>query len=329
MEQFEQIRRDRDREGLSIRGLAARHGVHRRAVKQALASPLPPVKRSPVGRSAPKLGEFREVIDGWLLADRTAPRKQRHTAKRIHQRLVDEFGADVAESSVRQHVRLRKRELGFAVGEVFIPQEHAPGAEAEVDWGQADVVLGGVAVKVHLFVMRASFSGAVFCQASLVESQQAFLELHVQAFEWFGGVFPKIRFDNLKSAVKKVLKGRRRVESDRFVAPRSHYLFQSQFMTPGIEGAHQNALAESFVDTFKTELIRDRVWRTRGQMELAVLEWVHWFNHHRLHESLGDVPPVEIEDAYYAQLFTSPPGSSLTSGSESGTLTKSRDSGTY
>jgi putative transposase len=68
--------------------------------------------------------------------------------------------------------------------------------------------------------------------------------------------------------------------------------------------AYDNALAESFVDSFKTELIRDRVWRTRSQMELAVLEWVHWFNHDRLHESLGDVPPVEIEDAYWAQLST-------------------------
>lgn len=247
VEQFEQIRRDRDREGLSIRGLAVRHGVHRRTVKQALASPLPPVRRAPVDRPAPKLGQFRAVIDGWLLADQGAPRKQRHTAKRIWQRLVDEHGADVAQSSVRQHVRLRKRELGLAVGEVFVPQVHAPGAEAEVDWGQAEVVLGGIAVRVHLFVMRASFSGAVFCQASLVETQQAFLELHVEAFEWFGGVFGKIRFDNLKSAVKKVLKGRRRVESDRFVALRSHYLFESQFMTPGLEGAHQKGGVEGEV----------------------------------------------------------------------------------
>jgi transposase InsO family protein len=93
--------------------------------------------------------------------------------------------------------------------------------------------------------------------------------------------------------------------------------------------AYDNALAESFVDTFKTELIRDRVWRTRGQMELAVLEWVHWFNHDRLHESLGDVPPVEVEDAYWAQLSTSPSGSSLLGGSGSGTLIKNRDSATY
>ena len=89
------------------------------------------------------------------------------------------------------------------------------------------------------------------------------------------------------------------------------------------------AMAESFVDSFKTELIRDRVWRTRAQMELAVLEWVHWFNHDRPHESLGDVPPVEVEDAYCNRLPTSPPGSSLLSGSGSSTLIKNRDSETY
>ncbi len=151
VEQFEQIRRDRDREGLSIRGLAVRHGVHRRAVRQALASPVPPAKRSPVGRPAPRLGPYRAVIDCWLEADRVAPRKQRHTAKRIHQRLVDEHGADVAETTVRQYVRGRKRAMGWPIGDVFVPQVHAPGMEAEVDWGEALVVLAGVATTVHLF----------------------------------------------------------------------------------------------------------------------------------------------------------------------------------
>ena len=247
MEQFEQIRRDRDREGLSIRALAERHGVHRRAVRAALSSPLVAPKRAPVSRPAPKLGAYRAVIDAWLEADRVAPRKQRHTAKRIHRRLVDEHGAEVAEVTVRQYVRARKRQLGWPVGDVFVPQVHAPGKEAEVDWGQAEVVLAGIATTVHVFVMRASFSGAAFCQASLVETQQAFLELHVQAFGWFGGVYPTIRYDNLKSAVKKVLKGRRRVESDRFVALRSHYLFASQFTTPGLEGAHEKGGVEGEV----------------------------------------------------------------------------------
>jgi transposase len=251
VELFEQIRRDRDREGLSIRALAARYGVHRRAVRQALASALPPAKRAPSHRPAPKLGAYRALIDEWLEADRVAPRKQRHTAKRIWRRLVDEHGVDVAETTVRDYVRARKRAMGWPVADVFVPQVHAPGAGAEVDWGEARVVLAGVSTRVRLFVMRASFSGAAFCQASLVETQQAFLELHVQAFGWFGGVFARIRFDNLTSAVRQVLKGRRRVESDRFVALRSHYLFESQFTTPGIEGAHEKGGVEGEVGRFR------------------------------------------------------------------------------
>src|SRR5665648_973524 len=96
VELFEQIRRDRDREGLSIRALAARHGVHRRAVRAALVSPVPLAKRSPSSRPAPKLGGYRALVDAWLEGDRAASGKQRHTAKRIHRRLVDEHGADVA-----------------------------------------------------------------------------------------------------------------------------------------------------------------------------------------------------------------------------------------
>lgn len=251
MELFEQIRRDRDREGLSIRALAERHGVHRRAVRQALVSPVPPAKRSPLCRPAPKLGAYRALIDAWLEADREAPRKQHHTAKRIWSRLVDEHGADVAETTVREYVRQRKRAMGWPVGEVFIPQTHAPGVGAEVDWGEAQVDLAGARTKVQLFLMRASFSGASFCQASLVGTQQAFLELHVEAFDWFGGVFEEIRFDNLTSAVKQVLRGRRRVETDRFVALRSHYLFESQFTTPGIVGAHEKGGVEGEVGRFR------------------------------------------------------------------------------
>src|SRR5436190_6186400 len=94
VELFEQIRRDCEREALSIRELGRRHGVHRRAVRQALAAALSPPRKLPVGRPAPKLGAYRPVIDEWLVADREAPRKQRHTAKRIWERLVSEHGAE-------------------------------------------------------------------------------------------------------------------------------------------------------------------------------------------------------------------------------------------
>lgn len=250
VEQFEQIRRDHAREGLSIRELAKRHGVHRRAVRQALESAIPPPKRAPESRPAPKLGPYRAIIDGWLEADRSAPRKQRHTDRRIWQRLVEEHGARVSERQVSRYVHGKRRELGL-VGEVFVPLVSDAGVEGEVDWGQATVVLRGEETVVHLFEMRACFSGAGFVMAFRDETQQAFLEGHVRGLEWHGGVFDVIRYDNLKSAVTRVLKGRRRVESDRFVALRSHYRFESAFCLPGVKGAHEKGGVEQEIGRFR------------------------------------------------------------------------------
>jgi transposase len=174
VELFEAIRRDRDREGLSLHALARRHGVHRRTVRQALGSAVPPERKRPVGRPAPKLGEYRELIDGWLIADRDAPRKQRHTAHRVWQRLRAEHGVEVSERQVRRYVRERRRLLGEPVDEVFVPLVHEPGVEAEVDWGRAEVLIAGVATEVFLFLMRACFSGACFVAAFPRETQQAF-----------------------------------------------------------------------------------------------------------------------------------------------------------
>lgn len=247
---FEQIRRDREFGGLSLRALAERYHVHRRTVRQALVSAVPPVRKRVEGRAAPALGGHREWIDRVLLADREAPRKQRHTARRIWRRLVDERGASVSERTVREYVARRRRELGEPAG-VFVPQAHQPGVEAEVDWGEAEVDVAGERLVVQLFLMRACFSGAVFCVAFRRCTQQAFLEAHVEALKFFGGVFARVRYDNLASAVKHVLKGRRRVEADRFVALRSHYLFESVFTTPGIQGAHEKGGVEGEVGRFR------------------------------------------------------------------------------
>ena len=160
VELFEQIRRDREFAGVSTHALARKYGVHRRTVRQALESPVPPARKRPEGRSAPKLGEWRELIDSWLIADRAAPRKQRHTAKRIHERLLDEHGVEVSERQVRRYVRERRQQLGELVDEVFVPLCSEPAAEAEVDWGEALVVIAGVPTKVYLFLMRSCFSGA-------------------------------------------------------------------------------------------------------------------------------------------------------------------------
>ena len=148
---------------------------------------------------------------------------------------------------MREYVRRRRRELGEPVDEVFVPQVHEPGVEAEVDWGEAVVEIAGQRRTVYLFLMRACYSGAAFVIAFERQTQQAFLEAHVEAFRFFGGIFAPIRYDNLRAAVKQVLRGRRRVEQDRFVALRSHYLYESVFTRAGREGAHEKGGVEGEV----------------------------------------------------------------------------------
>jgi transposase len=249
---FEQIRRAHERDGASIRELARRFGVHRRDVRAALASPVPPARKVPaVPRPAPKLDEWKPLIDRWLVEDEEAPRKQRHTARRVWQRLVLEHGADIGESTVRRYVKAVKDAQVTPLVEVAIVQEHELGAEAEVDFGAVHVWLGGELVSVALFVMRLSASGKSFARAYLNEAQEVFLDGHVRAFDHFGGTPGRVRYDNLKAAVVKVLKGRDRDESERFIAMRSHYGFDSFFCIPGIDGAHEKGGVEGEVGRFR------------------------------------------------------------------------------
>ena len=251
VELFEQIRRDRRREHLSIRELAERHRVHRRTVRQALASSVPPTRQAYAVRGKPAIGPWTGVIDGWLVADQEAPRKQRHTARRVWQRLIAEHGAVVSETTVSRYVGRRRLELGLSPVEVAVPQTHLPGAEAEVDFGEFQALIAGVVVKLWMFVMRLSCSGRAFHVAFATQAQEAFLEGHVLAFNHFGGVPGRIRYDNLKPAVTRVLKGRDRVESERFTAMRSQYGFDSFFCIPGVEGAHEKGGVEGEIGRFR------------------------------------------------------------------------------
>ena len=229
VELFEQLRREYEFGVGTISGVASKFGVHRRQVRQALESCVPPPPAVLV-RPRPSLDPVKAYIEAILEADKTAPRKQRHTAHRIWVRLRQEMPEHpVAESTVRAHVRERKWALGLAGKETCIPQDYAWGEEAQVDWYEAYVLLGGERVKVQIFSMRSMKSGGAYHRAYLHATQQAFFEAHEHAFAYFGGVFHLLRYDNLASAVTRVLRGHTRDEHTRFIAFRSHWQFRAEF----------------------------------------------------------------------------------------------------
>lgn len=233
VELFDQIRREFEFGCGTVVGVSRKLGVHRRTVRQAIASAIPPDRKRPV-RARPQLEPVRAFIDGVLEADLRAPRKQRHTAHRIFVRLRELFpDCSVAERTVREYVHDRKRTLGLLGRDVMIPQSYAWGVEAQVDWYEASIVVDGEPSTAQVFVMRSMASGGAFHRSYSHATQQAFLEAHELAFQYFGGVFARLRYDNLSSAVKRILRGSKREQNERFATFRSHWQFEASFCTPG------------------------------------------------------------------------------------------------
>lgn len=249
VELFEQLRRDYEFGLGTVSGVARKYGVHRRMVRQALQDAVPP-DRKQADRERPVLSPVTSFIEEILASDQRMPRKQRHTARRIWRRIQVEMpDHQVAESTIRQYVRRWKKQMGMTGLATCVPQSYSPGQEAQIDWYESWAELGGEQVKLQVFSMRSMFSGAAFHRAYLRATQQAFLEAHELAFDYFGGVFRTCRYDNLKAAVKKIFRGYRREETERFIAFRSHWRFASEFCTPA-EG-HEKGGVEGEVGYFR------------------------------------------------------------------------------
>ena len=240
-EKFEAIRRERRLDPqASGRTLAAKFKVSRRTVAAALASPVPPMRRKPAPRRS-VLEPAMEWVDAMLREDLSAPRKQKHTAERIHHRLLTEYGFDQASySTVCNYVRGRRLEIAAEAKEGrrhlvgTVPQQHLPGEEAEVDFAEAWVVLAGTLTKCHLFTLRLSYSGKAVHRLYVTQAQEAFLEGHAEAFSALGGVPTRhIRYDNLKPAVTQVCFGRNRIESGRWATFRAWAGFERSTACPG------------------------------------------------------------------------------------------------
>ena len=232
MDQYELMRTAHRVYGKSIRQIARETGHHRKTVKQAILGAEPQYRRKKQIRK-PVMDAVSSIVDQWLQSDQLRPRKQRHTGRRIYHRLVAEYHFEGCESTVVHWVSARKKALGIDKAEAMIPLCPSIGKEAEVDWGEARVMMGGREQTVKLFCMRSRYSGKSFVKAYPCERQEMFFDGHIHAFTYFGGVYPTLVYDNLTSAVKKVLVGKKRIEQESFVSFRAYYTFEARYCNPG------------------------------------------------------------------------------------------------
>jgi transposase len=228
MELWAEIRRRVLNNELSKRAACIEYDLHWDTLKKILEHVEPPGYRHQQPRSKPKISPFLPIIHQILEADRRAPRKQRHSAKRIFDRLREEHGYLGGYTIVKDAVRQWKQ-YGQ---EVFLPLTHPPG-QAQVDFGFAEAIIDHQMSKVALFVMTLPYSDALFIQAFPRECSESFLEGHKRAFIFFGAVPRRISYDNSKVAVAKITGSRQRQVTREFLRLKSHYLFEDHFCLVG------------------------------------------------------------------------------------------------
>ena len=281
VELYARVRRAVLVEGMSRRAAAQEFGLARKTVGKMLEYSLPPgyQRRKPIKR--PKLGPWQGVIDAILEDDKQRPRKQRHTAKRIFERLRAEHAYMGGYTIVKDYVRSSK----IGGQEMFVPLTHAPG-EAQADFGEALVVIAGVEQKAHFMAFDLPHSDDCFVQAFPAETTEAFLEGHVRAFEYFGGVPARILYDNTTLAVVRILGDGERNKTLAFSELQSHYLFAEKFGRPAkgndkgkvenlVGYARRNFMVpipraaswEALSDQFVCDTMARRAQRLRGHAE--------------------------------------------------------------
>ncbi len=228
MELYARVRRAVVVDKMSEREAARQFGLARETVRKMMRYSIPPGYRRQQPARRPKLDAWTGIIDQLLEQDKAQAKKQRHTAKRIFERLRDEHAFPGGYTIVKDYVRLRK----LSQREMFVPLVHPPG-DAQADFGEAQVVIAGVERKAHYLVVDLPQSDDCFVMAFPAETTEAFLEGHNHAFGYFGGVPRTILYDNTKLAVAQILGDGTRSKTQAFSELQSHYLFAEKFGRPG------------------------------------------------------------------------------------------------
>jgi transposase len=228
VELYRKVRHAYFRQGMSKRAIARHFGISRDSVDKMIVYSVPPGYRRTAPVKRPKLDGFSELIDQWLREDADRPRKQRHTAKRVLDRLRDEHGFSGGYTIVKAYMREHQRRSR----EVFVPLDHRPG-HAQADFGEALVVIGGVEQKAHCFAFDLPHSDASYVRAYPAATAEAWMDGHVHAFAFFGGVPLSVLYDNDRCLVARILPDGTRKRARLFSELLSHYVIQDRYGRPG------------------------------------------------------------------------------------------------
>ncbi len=228
------IRRWHFREGMPIREIARRTGLSRNTVRKYLAGqvvePAYPARKSPSN-----LDDYGETLTNWLFRESRRHRKQRRTVKQLYRDLVSigyTGSYDRVAAFARQWRRTQDESKRLSARNVYVPLQFAPGEAFQFDWSEDWVRVNGVSTKLQVAHFKLCYSRAFFMRAYLTQSHEMLFDAHYHAFRTFGGIPLRGIYDNMKTAVDKIGRGKERQINKRFYAMVSHYLFEPEFCNP-------------------------------------------------------------------------------------------------
>lgn len=280
VDQYDLIRTSYRVYGKRIKEIARETGHSKNTIKKVLRGEYTGYKAREQ-QPFPVLGPFQGIIDGWLQDDKDRPKKQRHTAVRVYHRLKTEHDFGGAETTVRRYVRHAKQQMGLNGRIVYIPSDPEAGVEAEVDWGGCWAIIGGKETRLKFFCMRSKFSGKHFVRCYPCERQQALFDGHIQAFAFFGGVFPVLIYDNLTTAVQKIFRGKKRDLQMSYEKFRAYYNFSPVFCNPG--QGHEKGGVEGLVGYARRNyMVPIPVADSLEELNEKILVAAHAYGEHRI-----------------------------------------------
>ena len=280
------IRRWHFREGMPIREITRRTGLSRNTVRKYLASGVVE-PRYPERKSPSKLDDYEQTLTSWLFRESRRHRKQRRSVKQLHHDLA-QLGYTGSYDRVAAFARGWRQEQQeakrTAASNTFVPLTFAPGEAFQFDWSEDYVVINGVNTKLQIAHFKLSHSRAFFLRAYLLQSHEMLFDAHYHAFQAFGGIPERGIYDNMKTAVDKVGRGKQRTVNKRFLAMVSHYLFEAEFCNPAA-GWEKGQVEKNVRDA------RHRIWHDAPSFKS--LEQLNAWLKQRCHELWQEVPHPE------------------------------------